>query len=108
MATAMLVMDEKMAKKKTVAATTRPNPRMMGIQDLTVSQMRSLVADCRFELAEIDQLLDRADSAEITTVTLNGATKLARGLELLQLFSTNLHRGVKETIRRKTKPTDEA
>lgn len=104
----MLVMDEKMAKKKTTGSpSSRVSPRMMGIQDLTVSQMRSLVADCRFELAEIDQLLDRADNAEVTTVTLNGATKLARGLELLQLFSTNLHRGVKETIRRKTKP-DEA
>ncbi len=94
--------DGMMAKKKTTPG--RVNPREAGLQTLSVADIRQLIEDCRAELSDMDQTLVRAAETDVDAITLNGATKLARAMDLLSTFAGNLHAGLKQTIRQRGRP----
>lgn len=91
--------DGAMAKKK-ASKTVGFNPRAAGLQILTAASVRQLIAECRYELADMDSHLSSLEQNKITEVEVEGATKLSRALELVVTFSENLGRAVKKEVRK--------
>lgn len=91
--------DGVMAKKK-ATEPVKFNPRAAGLQILKANAVRQMVAACRCELADMDVALDTLHEHNLTEAEVEGATKLARALELLMTFTENLERAVKKEIRK--------
>ena len=98
-------MDSSLAKKKTsstsVSAGGRINPSELRIQTLKVSDLQSLVDDARHWLTVTDGILHDCRQNHIEEITMDGATKLERAVELLTTFSSYAFRGANQALSEK-------
>ena len=83
------------------AIPRRKLPSDNRIQSLKVADIQSCVGDARHWLAAIDTILKDCRDNQIVEITVDGATKLERAVELLTTFSSYAFRGANRALSEK-------
>ncbi|MEI8016880.1 MAG: hypothetical protein WCH39_01715 [Schlesneria sp.] len=95
-------MDSALTKKKTDSTDPktkgRVNPSELRIQTLKVSELQSLVDDARHWLDATEGFLHELRKEQIDEITVDGATKLDRAVQLLTDFSSYCFRGTTQAL----------
>lgn len=87
-----------MPKKKTEDDVASPRK-----QTLATAQLSKLLLRCEEATAEIKTVIKSATSQKVVAIELDGATKLARAIDLLESFATNLYVGLQKSKRRSSR-----
>ncbi len=99
----------KKATSKTDAhQKARVNPSELRIQTLEIESIQSLVEDASHWLTVTESVLETCRKESIQSITVDGATKLERAVQLLNDFSSYAFRGANQALndkrRRQSQP----
>lgn len=62
--------------------------------DITVAQLKASAESLRAVAARFDAVIEVMTRSKIASVRTDGATKLSRGTEMLELFAKNVRKGL--------------